>query len=148
MIQVGSASAILSQEPQRWPVHDMRRPQPVVVDPGPGSLPLPPPADATVLFDGTSLSKWRQANGEPARWAIRDGYFEVNAGTGDLPYAVTWTLPPPLTIPPIVTWYHPAERRRITASSPSSLAYCVLGSLVGALASLAHKKLIRPPAGV
>jgi hypothetical protein len=84
MIQVGSASAILSQEPQRWPVHDMRRPQPVVVDPGPGSLPLPPPADATVLFDGTSLSKWRQANGEPARWAIRDGYFEVNAGTGDL----------------------------------------------------------------
>jgi len=84
MMQLVSASVSLAQEPQRWAVHDTTRPKPVVVDPGQGALPLPPPADAVVLFDGTDLSKWRQANGEPAGWVVRDGYMEVRGGSGDL----------------------------------------------------------------
>jgi hypothetical protein len=48
-------------------------------------LPVKPPADAIVLFDGTDLSKWLQArDGSAAQWVVRDGYFEVKAGTGDL----------------------------------------------------------------
>jgi hypothetical protein len=37
-----------------------------------------------MLFDGTSLDRWRHADGEPARWVVRDGYMEVRGGTGDL----------------------------------------------------------------
>ena len=78
------SSVLAAQDPQRWPVHDIRRPQPAIVDPGPGSLPVPPPADAIVLFDGRDLSKWKHASGEPARWTLRDGYVEVLSGAGDL----------------------------------------------------------------
>jgi hypothetical protein len=54
------------------------------VDPGPGSLPVAPPRDAIVLFDGISLAKWSQKNGEAAKWVLRDGYFEVGVDAGDL----------------------------------------------------------------
>jgi len=85
LLTAGPAFTRLSaQDPMRWPIHDMRRPRPVVVDPGAGSLPVPPPADAIVLFDGADLKKWKQASGEPAQWTVRDGYFEVKPGTGDL----------------------------------------------------------------
>jgi hypothetical protein len=48
-------------------------------------LPVKAPTGAIVLFDGTDLSKWLQVKGEsPAQWVVRDGYFEVKAGTGDL----------------------------------------------------------------
>jgi hypothetical protein len=48
-------------------------------------LPVQPPAGAIVLFDGTDISKWVQSrDGSPAQWVVRDGYFEVKAGTGDL----------------------------------------------------------------
>jgi hypothetical protein len=83
-MQLAQPLASSAQEPQRWAVHDTTRPKPVVVDPGQGALPLPPPADAVVLFDGTNLSKWRQTNGEPAGWVVRDGYMEVRGGSGDL----------------------------------------------------------------
>lgn len=73
-----------AQNPQRWPVHSMDRPQPPVVDPGRGALPVPPPRDAIVLFDGRDLSKWKQADGSNAKWIVRDGYFEVSPGSGDL----------------------------------------------------------------
>jgi 3-keto-disaccharide hydrolase len=78
------ASAASAQVVQNWPIHSKERPKPLVVDPGPGSLPVPPPKDAVVLFDGTSLAKWAQKNGEAAKWIVRDGYFEVRPGTGDL----------------------------------------------------------------
>lgn len=55
-----------------------------MVKPGAMTLPVPPPADATVLFDGTSLAKWTNATGESARWKLIDGAFEVVAGTGTL----------------------------------------------------------------
>jgi hypothetical protein len=73
-----------AQAVTEWAVHSRTRPQPKVVDPGPSSLPTPAPADAIVLFDGTSLAKWSQKNGEAAKWAVRDGYFETGVDAGDL----------------------------------------------------------------
>jgi hypothetical protein len=67
-----------------WPVHAPDRPQPPVVDPGRGALPVPPPRDAVVLFDGRDLAKWAHATGSDAKWVVRDGYFEVVRGSGDL----------------------------------------------------------------
>ena len=81
ILMAGSAGA---QPSSQWPIHSKERPQPVVVDPGPGALPVPAPKDAIILFDGTDLSKWVQKNGEAARWVVRDGYFEARPGSGDL----------------------------------------------------------------
>ena len=54
-------------------------PRPVRVDPGPApALPAPVPADAIVLFDGTSLSAWE--NGDA--WTVSDGVATV--GKGDI----------------------------------------------------------------
>jgi hypothetical protein len=98
------ASVASAQAVTDWPIHSRTRPQPKVVDPGPGSLPVAPPSDAIVLFDGTSLSKWRQKNGNAAKWVVRDGYFEVSRGAGDLvtrdafgdvELHVEWMTPPP-----------------------------------------------------
>jgi len=72
--------APLSQ--QDWAIHDPDRPLPPVVDPGPPGPQVPPPGDAVVLFDGTDLSQWTDAKGEPARWKVEDGYMEVVAKTG------------------------------------------------------------------
>ena len=70
---------------QQWPIHSMERPRPPVVDPGPERPPVPPPADAVVLFDGTDLSQWvtNDSAGSPAKWIVKDGYMEVAPGTGD-----------------------------------------------------------------
>ncbi len=82
--------AILCAQTQidlQYPQHDRSRPQPAVVDPGtPGTQELPgrPPSDATVLFDGKDLSKWRQQDGGVAQWKLGAGYFEVVPGTGQL----------------------------------------------------------------
>lgn len=66
----------------QWRVHDIARPVPTVVEPGAGPF-TPPPADATVLFDGESLDAWHQGGEEP-RWKVTDGSMEVVRGTGDL----------------------------------------------------------------
>jgi hypothetical protein len=74
--------------------------EPPVVDPGP---PGGPPSDAIVLFDGKDLSAWRDAQGGPARWEVRDGMMIVN-GTGNIftkqefgacQLHVEWCAPPP-----------------------------------------------------
>lgn len=78
------AGPVSAQVDTRWPQHSLDRPQPLAVDPGPGALPVPPPKDAVVLFDGGGLSKWAQADGKPAAWIVRDGYFEVRPGSGQL----------------------------------------------------------------
>ena len=51
-----------------WLVHDADRPAPPRVEPGSGDIGQEPPADATVLFDGTELSQWRETN-----WSVKDG---------------------------------------------------------------------------
>jgi Domain of Unknown Function (DUF1080) len=73
----------------KWHVHDPDRPHPRVVTPA--ATLGGPPSDAVVLFDGSNLSRWSQrgrgADSEKiidAQWAVRDGYFEVRPGTGEL----------------------------------------------------------------
>src|SRR5690625_5290038 len=41
-----------------------------------------PPADATVLFDGTSFEHWESANGTDVERILEDGAMTVKAGTG------------------------------------------------------------------
>jgi 3-keto-disaccharide hydrolase len=70
-----------------WKPGDRNRPQPPLVTPPTPSTqerPGAPPSDAIVLFDGKDLSAWRQKNGKPPAWHVRDGYFEVVPRTGDL----------------------------------------------------------------
>lgn len=71
---------------QKWHVHDPDRPYPREVTPGTDGA---PPSDAIVLYNGGDLSKWTQSDSDagdqtPAKWFPKDGYFEVNSGTGDL----------------------------------------------------------------
>jgi len=74
-----------------WHVHDPARPHPKVITPGP--KPGAAPSDAIVLFDGKDLSKWTAAklgsaayttSPNAAPWKVRDGYFEVAPGSGDI----------------------------------------------------------------
>jgi 2-keto-4-pentenoate hydratase/2-oxohepta-3-ene-1,7-dioic acid hydratase in catechol pathway len=69
-----------------FPMHTMERPQPPVVTPPPATGPVPPPADAIVLFDGVSLRHWRSidSTASPARWRVETGYMEVAPGTGSI----------------------------------------------------------------
>src|SRR5215207_970278 len=51
----------------KWHVHDGTRPQPPVVTPGESSTQEKAgtaPSDATVLFNGKDLSKWRKGDGQ------------------------------------------------------------------------------------
>ena len=64
-----------------WLKHDINRPRPRKIDPGPTAA--TPPSDATVLFDGTDLSQWENVNSERKLWDVRDGYMEVN-GQGSI----------------------------------------------------------------
>jgi hypothetical protein len=80
------ALAVLTLMQNQWPPNSPDRPKPPVVTPAPEQPPLPPPSDAVVLFDGTSLAEWQSADaaGGPAKWAVRDGYMEVVAGAGNI----------------------------------------------------------------
>lgn len=96
--------ALLVMAQQQWPIHSMDRPRPPVVQPGPERPPVPPPSDAVVLFDGSSLSEWRAQDGGPAKWIVKDGYVEVAPGTGllvsarsfgDVQLHIEWRTPTP-----------------------------------------------------
>jgi len=70
----------------KWTVHDDRRPQPPVVDPGTASTQEragKPPSDAVILFDGKDSTKWVGRDG-PAKWKVENGYMEVVPKTGDI----------------------------------------------------------------
>ncbi|MCC6235515.1 MAG: DUF1080 domain-containing protein [Verrucomicrobiales bacterium] len=59
--------------------------EPVVVTPAASfSHGAPPPADAVILFDGTSLAKWIGPEGKPAGWKVENGYMEVVGGAGGI----------------------------------------------------------------
>lgn len=70
-----------------WRVHDMKRPQPPTIDPGiPGTQESggKAPSDAIVLFDGKDLTRWEGVRDGTVKWIVKDGYFEVVPGTGDI----------------------------------------------------------------
>jgi hypothetical protein len=60
-------------------VHDPARPRPPIVTPGARGGEAP--SDATVLFDGASLSAWVTGN---QTWKVQNGYLEVVPTSGDL----------------------------------------------------------------
>ena len=70
----------------KWHVHDIDRPQPPVVTPGEPSTQDKAgtaPSDATVLFDGKDLSKWKMdKDGGDAVWKVENGYVEVVPKSG------------------------------------------------------------------
>lgn len=45
---------------------------------------VPPPAGAKALLDGRSMSGWLTRKGGPAKWKAKDGYLEIEPGTGDI----------------------------------------------------------------
>jgi hypothetical protein len=88
----------------RWLAHDMQRPRPPVITPAKQALPVLPPSDAVILFDGTDLSNWRDAEGGPAKWKSEEGYMESvpNSGYiysadkfGDVQLHIEWAAPVP-----------------------------------------------------
>lgn len=50
----------------------------------PGTLPGQPPSDAVVLFDGTSLSKWKSKDGTAPKWQINNGELVIVPGAGHI----------------------------------------------------------------
>ena len=56
----------------KWRVHDATRPAPVVVMPA--AQPGGAPADAIILFDGTSTDQWQ---GQRGAWPVADGAMTV-----------------------------------------------------------------------
>ncbi|MFC1660122.1 family 16 glycoside hydrolase [Gemmatimonadota bacterium] len=88
-----------------WKQHDVERPRPAAVTPLEQSMPVPPPADALVLFDGTDLSRWQAGDGTPTRWELADGamistqgvgYIQTRQAFGDVQLHVEWAAPTPV----------------------------------------------------
>ncbi len=88
-----------------WKQHDITRPRPEVATPPASMLPVPAPADAMVLFDGTDLSNWEATDGSATRWEVEDsamvsvagaGYIQTKQGFGDIQLHIEWAAPVPV----------------------------------------------------
>ena len=84
LLLMGALARAGSDGRQDWDIHDMNRPIPPVVDPGPAGPPAPAPSDAVVLFDGKDLAPWEDMKGNPAGWKVADRFMEVVAKTGSI----------------------------------------------------------------
>ena len=84
MDSASNPQELLPTRSKVWPVHDMKRPQPSMVEPGmtgTGSTPGTAPSDATVLLGpGSGMGAW-----DHDRWTVgADGVMQVKSGTGDV----------------------------------------------------------------
>lgn len=71
-----------SAEMWNWKTCDTTRPMPPRAEPKPEAelaASAKAPAGATVLFDGTDLSRWK-----PSKWKVENGYVEVTPKAGNL----------------------------------------------------------------
>jgi hypothetical protein len=92
------AVSVTAQQPKKekpfapggkWRVNDPARPRPRVISPPSG---ITPPSDAIVLFNGKDLANWKNeprkdsppADGDKARWIIRDGVMECAPKSGSI----------------------------------------------------------------
>ena len=57
-------------------------PEPDVINPGNSFRDAP--SDAIILFSKDNLNEWVHKNGKEAKWIVKDDYFTVNPGTGDI----------------------------------------------------------------
>jgi hypothetical protein len=81
-----------------WQVHDGTRPQPKVVETG-GAVSVKAPADAKMLFDGSSLDAWKSGD-KPASWVVKDGILVAAPGNlttkeefGPVQVHLEWRIP-------------------------------------------------------
>ena len=89
-----------------WKAHDPNRPRPPIVSPADQHLPVAPPSDAVILFDGTeaSLANWQAEDGGPTKWIVLDGAMHTVPGSGyaysarafgDCQLHIEWATPAP-----------------------------------------------------
>jgi hypothetical protein len=87
-----------------WLVHDPDRPAPPKLVPGKPIVSAPPPADATILFDGSDLSQWTRSD-----WELSEGLLVAKPGTspaskqsfGSFQLHLEWKMPANFSGP----WY-------------------------------------------
>ncbi|MEZ4412924.1 MAG: DUF1080 domain-containing protein [Gemmatimonadales bacterium] len=103
-VVLGTVQMLPAQTPSGWRAHDLSRPRPPLVTPGQPAEAVLPPSDAVVLFDGSGVGAWRNANGEAAGWVVRNGAMEAVPGAGyvftrqefgDLQLHIEWSAPTP-----------------------------------------------------
>jgi hypothetical protein len=80
VIAVIALSAAAASEELPKEATEQWEPVPAVVSAPAGQ----PPADAIVLFSGTSLDAWRSMNGGPAGWSVNDGSATAVPNSGHI----------------------------------------------------------------
>ncbi len=105
VIVLALPALVHAQAAPEWPQHSRERPLPPIVNAGRGALPVPPPADAVLLFDGKDLARWESDAGGPAAWQLMAGgvmQAKPKAGGihtkdvfGDVQLHVEWASPNP-----------------------------------------------------
>lgn len=106
LLYASGQAAVAHDASRGWRVHDMDRPKPRRVVPGPQALPAPVPSDAVVLFDGGGLSEWTTPAGGAPPWEVEAGVLVVvpvagrlatKRAFGDAQIHLEWAAPVPAT---------------------------------------------------